>query len=235
MAAAMLTMATSPAQAITLGQIDDFEDGTTMGWRGNTTANAADEGPLGVGDNALQVNSFQRLLAVSDFDLTFQPTQWTGDYLSAGVVQIAMDIRNPNESDLNLLLGIADSTVTTAGAGASYITDYSIAVPADNVWHTVAFSVSADDFVPSAANTESPPAGAAAVLSDVYHLRIFHSTMPGEFRGDEVFGHFFLDNIAAIPEPTTSAMAMAAAAFAWPIVQRRRRSSMRRHDVKIPF
>jgi hypothetical protein len=226
LAAAMLAPLAVPAHAITLGQLDDFEDGTTMGWRGNTTENAADEGPLGVGDDALQVNSFQRLLTVSDLDQAFQPTQWRGDYMAAGVTRISMDVRNPNEFDLKLLLGIADDTLSTFGSGASYLTNYSITVPADDDWHSVVFSILPDDFVPSAANTESPPAGAGAVLGDVFQLRILHSTFPGDFRGDEVFGHFFLDNMAAIPEPATGTMAAVTAA-GWPLSCRRRQ--LRRH------
>jgi hypothetical protein len=196
----VLQFAALSAHAIALGQVDDFEGGTTMGWHGNQAFHVPDIGPLGVGDDALRVDSFQRMVVRSDF-VPFVtpavPTQWTCDYLAAGVTYITMDVRNPNEFDMQLFLGVADDTLSTAGAGASYITDYFFLIPADDVWHTVEFSIAPDDFVPSAGNTEAPPAGAAPVLSNVYQLRIFHSTFPGEFRGDETIGHFLLDNITA--------------------------------------
>ena len=196
-AVTMIAIASS-ADAITFGQIDTFPPGTSvMGWRGNTTMNVANEGPLGVGDSALRVESVQRMITVIDFDSSneFRPSQWTGDYTAAGVTEISMDVRNPNLFDLQLFVGISDETVSAGGSGATYVTDYSITIPADDAWHDVTFSVTADDFVASASNTEGTPVGPAAILSDVYQLRIFHATVPGAFIGDEISGHFFLNNI----------------------------------------
>lgn len=197
--AAAMTLAALAAPsswAIALGQVDDFEDGTTMHWRGNQTYNDLGEGQGGLDDNVLRVASFVRMIAVSDFTVDFQPTHWTGNYTSATVEQLSMNVRNPNAFPLQLFVGVSDDTISANGTGATYITDYSITIPADNAWHSVRFSITASDFERSANNTEIIPIGAAQVLNDVYHLRIFHSTISGEFRGDEMEGRFYLDNIS---------------------------------------
>jgi hypothetical protein len=205
-----------PARAITLGQVDDFQDGTTMNWRGNATFNAPDEGPLGAGDHALRIDSFQRMLARNDVnvDTPFPnpPAQWAGDYTAAGVSSIAMDVKNPNDFALQLYLGISneDLILFTNGMGPTYVSASSITVPADNQWHHIVFPATADAFVPSITNDESPQVGSAAILQEVYQLRVLHTTTPGEFRGDPVQGHFFLDNIRAIPEPSSGALVLGA-------------------------
>ena len=202
-AGASLCAALTPARAITLGQVDDFENGAIMDWRtnGDATFSIDNEGPNGAGDRALRMDSYVRMIVISQYttdpEAPILPTHWTGDYTAAGVTAISMDVRNPNFEPLNLFLGIADDTASSLGMGATYITDYSFTIPADDEWHHVTFSVTATDFVPSVNNTEITPVGAAAILQDVDQLRIFHSTVPGEFRGDEAAGQFWLDNITA--------------------------------------
>jgi hypothetical protein len=200
----VLLLAAAPATAITLGQVDDFEDGTTMNWRGNgNVSNVADAGPLGAGDNAMRVDSFDKFVTVNDLSFpSGAPTQWAGNYTMAGVTEISLDVRNPNPFVLNLRLGLSNGSPQSSGGGATYVTDYAIDVPADNVWHNVIFSTTADDIVPSNSNDEIPPIGAAAVLASVYQLRILHNTVAGEFIGEDNMPagtHMFLDNITAGP------------------------------------
>jgi hypothetical protein len=199
----------APATGITLGQVDDFEDGTTMHWRGNdNTSNVPNAGPLGVGDNALRVAGTNRLVTVNDAflgpppDFLRIPSQWTGDYAAAGVTEISLDVRNPNEFDIMLVLGLANDTLSTNAEGGTYVTDHFFTIPPDDLWYNVTFSVAADDVMPSITNSEFPPVGAAALLEDVYQFRILHSSIPGEFRGDgelPIGNHIFLDNITAGP------------------------------------
>jgi hypothetical protein len=199
------------AGAITLGQVDDFSNGTVMDWQGNQTFNVLGEGQLGPSDRVLRIDSFQRMVARNDTSFPANvPAQWAGNYTGAGVTQLSMDVKNPNTFDLKLFLGIAafDAggfvAVNSGGGGDTYITNYSITVPADDAWHKVSFSITAADFVEAVTNDAANPAGPAGTLNNVAQLRILHSTVPGEFRGDEVSGHFFVDNItaeaAAMPE-----------------------------------
>ena len=40
-----------------LGVISDFQDGTDQGWSGGAVVNLGNSGPLGVGDNPLQLSN----------------------------------------------------------------------------------------------------------------------------------------------------------------------------------
>jgi hypothetical protein len=84
--------------AATIGQVDTFQDGTTMGWfvpgmSPNPPANSPTGGPGGIGDAYLALSSNGgmgpggRLAVLND-------SQWAGDYLAAGIVMISMDVQN---------------------------------------------------------------------------------------------------------------------------------------------
>src|SRR5438132_13125182 len=90
----------SIALGITLGQVDNFEDGTTQGWgdpAGNSI-NIATGGPTGVNDNFLQVSS--GTFGGASKLITFNQSQWVGNYLSAGVSSISMDLKNLGSSTI---------------------------------------------------------------------------------------------------------------------------------------
>src|SRR5262245_31977559 len=60
--AAVLLLTPAVGSAVVIGQIDDFEDGTTQDWGSgssnpNGPANVADDGPAGAGDNFLQLTA----------------------------------------------------------------------------------------------------------------------------------------------------------------------------------
>ncbi len=211
--ALLVSLSASAARAVTLGQVDDFQNGTTQGWGGSTTSNVADAGPSGVGDNALFVDSNNRVII-------FNTTQWTGDYTAAGITQILVDVRHQNAFDLELRLAIAQGGFGPNGIGDTYVSVESINVPNDGEWHSIAFPILATDLDPSSANTTNPP-NAAAALAGLTQLRILHNPNPEFFVGVPGGGEFFLDNIRAIPEPTAvSLLLLGAASF---LLQRRPR------------
>jgi hypothetical protein len=179
----------SPASAITLGQVDDFQAGTVAGWRGASPANVADAGPGGVGDNAL------RVVAQGDRVVIVNETQWTGNYIAAGVTQVSMDVRNESAFPLAMRLGFAQGGVGPGGVGDTYLSATATPVPNDGQWHQVALSMAPESFVPHSANTNPTP-NAAAALAAVSHFRILHNPMPS-FMGASVLATLFLDNIRA--------------------------------------
>jgi hypothetical protein len=205
--------AARPAAAVSSNLKDDFENGTTQGWSGSTTTNVADAGPAGAGDNALLVSSSNRIL-------THNTSQWLGNYTAAGVTQLALDVRNASQIELQLRIGIANGSFGPGGDGDTYVSSSPIAVAADNAWHHIVFDVSPAAFSPHATNTNPTPSAAAA-LASLTHLRILHNPSPNDFRGAVGAADFYLDNIQAIPEPAGGALAaLAAAALA---ARRRRR------------
>lgn len=178
--------------AITLGQLDDFQDGATQNWgigRGGSqpVANVANVGPGGAGDSALLMDADvygNGKLLVSN------TMQWTGDWAATGVAQASMDVRNPNASSLSMRLGIAGpGGVTSFGGGDTYVTN-AISVPSDDAWHTITFDVLAANFITLGGMD------VAAALATVTHVRILNNAAQS-FIGD-FGGAFYLDNILAI-------------------------------------
>ncbi|HEX6962140.1 MAG TPA: PEP-CTERM sorting domain-containing protein [Lacipirellula sp.] len=199
----LATLHASPGQAVTVGAIDDFQDGTTAGWGGGGGAsNLADAGPTGAGDNALRVATGSGRVAIVN------TTQWTGDFLAAGVTQLQMDIRNESGFPLEMRIGVANGPVGSGGAGDTYVSAMSVPVVADSQWHRIALSLSPADFIPHTANTNPAP-NAAAALANVSHFRILHNPM-ANFLGAMGPATFYLDNIRAVPEPHAATLALLA-------------------------
>ena len=209
----------SAAIGVTVGQIDTFEDGTTMGWsvaggpgggvHPAPPINIATGGPAGIDDAFLRLTAVggggagSRLSALNDL-------QWAGDYLAAGITSIRMAVNNfgPEEVHLRLLFedfeaGVPENLVLSAGA---------IVVPAGSGWTTVDFPITAADLV---AQTGS----IAGALSDTDTLRIFHNpaaSFPGPPTGiPTIVVEVGIDNIAAcldgacaiartVPEPSAA-------------------------------
>jgi len=190
----LTSLSVSPARAVTLGQIDDFQNGTTQGWGGSVTSNIADAGPAGAGDNALFVNNNVRPRIVITSGL-----QWTGDFTAAGITQISLDIRHQNAFDLELRIGIANGFFGQGGSGDTYVSTLSINVPNDNAWHSIVLPILASDFDPTVANNAVSP-DAAVALANVTHFRILHNPASENFLGALGDGGFFLDNVRAISD-----------------------------------
>jgi len=204
------------AHAISLGESDDFQDGATAGWAGSSTVNIADAGPAGAGDHALQVTGASRFVVHNS-------SQWTGDYVAAGVTRIRMDVMHQNAFDLDLRLGVASGSWNMGGVGDTYVSSSIANVANDGQWHTIGFDVSSAGLMPSSLNNSAVPDAESALVS-VTHLRLLHNhvTDPNDgayadFRGSSLeSGVMFIDNIhaTAVPEPSTLLLAAGAAALA---------------------
>ena len=204
--AVALVLMSSPAFGAPFG-VDDFQDGTTMGWfvpdPGNPVppVNVATGGPAGAGDAYLQLralggaNSGSRLSVLNE-------SQWTGDYLAGGVEGIAMDVKNFGPADLTLRLLVVNFPVAGPPTDVAW-TLASVMVPAGGDWTRVLFDL-------SAANLFAPFGSVAGALGDVNELRLFHNPAPA-FGGPgagapPVIAMLGVDNIQAVPEPSTLAL-----------------------------
>jgi hypothetical protein len=224
---AVACVAANPAQAtITLGQVDDFQPDPNGNLNDNEWGPSSiaiveeDAGPNSLGDDALLVTN--GLVRHGSLDILNEPSQtdqWNGNWTAEGVTRIKMDVRNPNDFELVLKLGLAG----TAGPGAfysgdSYLSANAIMVPADDLWHTIFFNVEQGDW----ADFNGSDIGAA--LQDVTHLRVIHNLGTGNPPGYKGGGGLmYLDNITAIPEPGTFAL-LAVGSIASHFVGRRRKS-----------
>ncbi|WP_146448720.1 hypothetical protein [Bythopirellula polymerisocia] len=178
------------ARAVTLGQIDDFQDGTTQGWiHGNASpdppSNIADGGPGGVGDNYLQVKS-NGVGGAGSRLVAFNESQWIGDYLSAGVTSIAASVNNLGQTDLNLRFVLGGGTSFTY-----YVTSDPIALPSGSGWQDITFDLSS-----TGVTVFSGPDSYEDVFSTVSHARIISNPLL-EFRGEIIDALLGIDNISA--------------------------------------
>jgi hypothetical protein len=189
------------AQAASIGQVDDFEDGTTQGWVVNLLgmgvhpappANIPNGGPSGAGDNFLQLEGVggagagNRLVAIN-------LGQWAGDYLAGGIGLISMDLINLGATDLDIRFYLENPMGAPPTDDA--VTD-AFFLPAGGGWTSATFNVTAGglNLLHGDLNT---------LLSNVTALRIMHGPAV-EFPPATVVGLLGVDNItAAVPEPST--------------------------------
>lgn len=195
----------TPAAAVSLGQTDDFEDGTTQGWQINLLGfgsppaealpkNILSGGPAGVDDNYLQLTSVGGAGAGSRLTVLNFGAQWAGDYIAAGVGAISMDVYNLGNSDLLLRLLVSDPTIGPPQNVA--FSTLPVLVPAGSGWMNVIFPLTPADLTAGLGSVLTALTGAT-------ELRIFHNPDPG-FPGPAVVAQLGVDNITAVPLPPTA-------------------------------
>jgi len=176
--------------AQTVGQVDDFEDGTVQGWiigpfasPPNPPTNETTGGPAGAGDNFLKYSSLGGSGQGSRMIIMNQDARWTGDFTGAGIVRIKMDVR-VSTADLDLRIAMT-------GAGGRISTTNAVTVTAGSGWTSVIIPIEAADM-------ETVPGGSSVTgtLSDVTEMRILSSPIP-EFKGEAIVATLEIDNIEA--------------------------------------
>lgn len=207
LALALVAMPRS-TRALTLGQVDDFQDGTTDGWGtggGMQPSNIASGGPLGVGDEYLQVIS-KGGGGVDSRLVIFNTSQWLGDYTDAGITDISLDLANFGTQALSIRLAFFISKPV----GYAATTPFSL--PADSNWHQAFFPLMAADFTA----VGSPSVSFNDLLTDFTgQLRILDSASPS-VEGDSIATTLGVDDIMAVPEPSTFVMIVIGALVAFP-------------------
>jgi hypothetical protein len=195
------------AHAVDVGQIDTFEDGTTQGWLVGLLGaphpappiNVPTGGPAGAGDNYLLLTAVggggpgNRLTVLN-------LSQWTGNYLAAGVTSIRMDVNNLGGSDLALRL-LFENPMGGPPTDMAFSAD-PIFLPAGSGWTPVEFLVDPGHLTAAMGSVNT-------VLANTTALRLFHSPAPG-YPGPSVVAQLGVDNITAlptaVPEPSTAAI-----------------------------
>jgi hypothetical protein len=198
------SLAAAPdASAVALGQVDDFEDGTTQGWiinllgTGNPPAatlpvNVSTGGPAGAGDNYLRLTSVGGYGAGSRL-VGINVSQWQGDYITQNVLGISASVINLGVTDVWLRLYVRSD----AGGGFNdAISTAPIVLPSGSGWTNVVFPT-------TAAALSSINGSAATALAAVTELRILHS-LNGAFPGEIIAAQIGVDDLAAVPEPSTA-------------------------------
>lgn len=209
-----------PTQAIVLGQIDTFSDGTTQGWGAGggpvgsfppVPPAVVDGGPGGAGDKFLQITANGsagpggRLVAMNTLG------QWSGDYTGPGISGIAMHLKNLGSTDLTVRLYFEDPIpgppLNEAVTGGAFL-------QAGSNWTHVVFQV-------SPASLTVLQGSAATLLGNTRVLRIYSGG--ADFPPDPVVAVLGVDNIQAVPEPASVALMLGGLVAVAGVAARRRR------------
>ena len=181
--------------AVTPGQWDNFQDGTTQGWSHgapsqNPPENIPDGGPSGIGDSFLQIQSKggggpgSKLVA-------FNTTQWTGDYIAAGVTVISAHLNNLGDTDLEMRLQLSDPVSFKGKKG--FVSKNSIPLPAGSGWTVAVFHIEAGDLIDPTGDGD---------LSNVPKLWLFHNPSPDNpDSAPPIVATLGVDNITAADKP----------------------------------
>jgi hypothetical protein len=188
-----------------LGQIDTFETGSQGWFTGGVVVLPPQPAVIQTGG---PTGNFMVLTAIgglgSNSRLTvLNDAQWTGNYLSAGVSLITMDVINLGQTDLYLRLMFEDPMFGPP-TNIAFSTN-PIFLPVGSGWTSVSFVIDPASLTAGLGSINEALTGTTAI-------RLYHSQAPGfpnpVFPIDTVVGQVGVDNItaSAIPEPTTAVL-----------------------------
>jgi hypothetical protein len=205
LAASWLLLPSTARATPILGQVNNFEDGTTQGWLINLLnmspppaealpVNVPTGGPAGAEDNYLRLTSVGgngpggRLVALNLTPL------WTGNYLTSGVNAISMDVNNVGTTDLSLRLYLENPMM---GPPTDEAITSAVFLAAGSGWRPVTFLIDPANLIVLSGN-------ATTLLSNVTSLRIYNGPT-ASFPGPGVPAQLGVDNIGAtaVPEPAS--------------------------------
>jgi hypothetical protein len=172
------------------GHVDDFQNLTTSGWmEGAVSPNPpmviSSGGPAGDDDAYLRNISSGTMGAAGGKWVMFnQSSNWLGNYISAGVVRITMDVRNSGATSVHLRIAFN-------GNGGAIASDTSFTLLAGSAWQSLEFDVDPMAFVPLGVGGD-----ATSTLSSVNEFRILSNTQATNV-GAEIAATIDIDNIRA--------------------------------------
>jgi hypothetical protein len=196
-----LLLLVQPANAVVVGQIDTFQDGTTDDWTNGGLAppveNIATGGPAGAGDRYMRVTADGG--GAGSRLTTFNFVQWVGNnYVTAGVTGISIDLLNLSNVQLSIRFAFQADAVN---GGPGYLSTAMI-LPVGSGWQHFNISITPANLIA----VGSPPPFSTFYDNGSGWLRIINEVGTSNLNGDVVTGQLGIDNIRAIPEPTTSAL-----------------------------
>lgn len=204
-----------------LFQVDTFEGGSEGWFTGGPMVPPQPATVVGGGPTG----NFMLLTAVGGVGpnarlSVLNQSQWTGNYIAAGVNLITMDLNNFGATDLYLRIVFEDPM----GGPPTNLAFSTVPVflAAGSGWTSVSFLVGVDDLTPGLGTVNAALTGTTAI-------RIYHSQNPG-FPNPvvpipSITAQLGVDNIqaAAVPEPTTMLLLATGLAGIAAKVRRRRR------------
>jgi hypothetical protein len=191
---ALLLAHAQPARAaVVFGQLDDFENGTRMGWQWGDSGsggpvNVSTGGPQGTGDNYLRnVSSGTR---EGSKMVVFNEAQWRGDYNAARVTRVEGWVSNLGSTPLHLRLAMRSAAGTTFGSRAAVV------LPANTPWQRVTFDLTSAGLVRVGGSQTL-----SAARSNVSTLRLISAAGGPSWVGDDINATLGVDDLRALHLP----------------------------------
>lgn len=183
---------------LVVGTISDFQDGTVQGWTqafNINVTNVPDAGPLGTGDNALE-------LANGGSGNFAMYNETVGGVISPAVGSITVDILRPfGESDAEIRLVLFEDPGI---GGDRWTSTNATLISGDGLWNTYSFSILESDL------TRVAGGGTYADLVNNFNRIMFrYDPGPPSGGGLDLDGTMQFDNIIArpaVPEPASMAI-----------------------------
>ena len=192
--AAFIAATSHTASAVTIGDVDTFSSGLAGWQKGQVNPTflsvVNNGGPAGAGDAYMQSvadgsASFGRLTV-------FNEAQWNSNFLASGVTAIRMDLLNSGTVPLQVRIALRNSV------GAGFISSTPFPLGVGGGWQSFEFPVTQ-----AALTSVGSPGTFASFLASGFALRILHATSTSNLNGNPVVSTLGIDNITAVPEPST--------------------------------
>lgn len=160
-----------------------------MGWLGGTTITNLGNGQGGAADRFISVDSVNAGGPGSKVSCYNVDGRWAGNYITAGVTSIQVDMINLNTTTLQMRM------VLHSGINRWTSTNFMLLAPGTG-WQHFTFDIS-----PASLTQVSGLANYAATLSNIDRLMFRHDTGQPSAGGESIDGTVGIDNVHAIPGP----------------------------------
>lgn len=179
---------------VAINQVDDFNDGSVNGW---ITGKANDTIIINQ-NNKLQVRAIGGFGQFGKL-LTFNESQWSGDYIGQGITSIKMKLQNTfNPLNVSLKMRLAIGNTRAPGppgspTGTWFVSTVPVVIDVASGEVEAIFSIEE-----TALTKAQGPDSYASVLSNVAALRIINATSFFNPRGDDItIATLLIDDITA--------------------------------------
>jgi hypothetical protein len=189
LAAAAACGVVSSARAVILFTPDTFTDGTVQEWYGGDTVMNVDNGQGGTADRYITVATNSGGSAGSHLATHNAELRWSGDYISAGVTAVQVDMRNLGSTTLQMRLVLF-------GLGNRWTSNTAVTLTPGSEWQHLTFPVSQSSLahvLGAATYTDS--------LSNVTQIMFRHDGGTPSSGGETINGTLGIDNPMAVPSP----------------------------------